>query len=556
MTVYYLDNNRGNDSNDGLSALAPWKNLSKIAAVTAATPGDAFLLADDSLWRLNPTQRVVPPTTWTGIQKNPVVIGKYSPSSQSIGQRPLIIMNAETVPADWTYDAALNGWKYLYPTAHINNAALLLLADSWLASATDNNSDTAVESVDGRYKARTDNQTLVLFAPAGTNPVDYYGKVVVGAQAGGAFSLSSGRRAITVRGLEFFETGCGVSCYSSTADPAVFVIEDCRMRRGCLATLVGASGGNLRAWVRHNEVTDFGSIGLQVNSTGGAGIAHAELAQNKVSDGVRQWAQAGIYLQCRNAAREAICFVHHNEVSHCRWGTQDKAYDGCGIYLETGADGCMVFANEIHDCFTALQDNSGRRNFITGNVVRDCRRGIRITDENNNNQSDTRLYNNTFLVGDLRQRATEFGNTIQGADYPGIWAYKGTGTLNVIARNNIIANIGGQRGRAAFGLPGIHAASAYDFNTNWVYGFEADTLRGDTNAVPSPAPSITHAGTADPRPYLGTDGRLKTPLQLDSPAVRNPLGGAGAYIPGVRLLTGRRLDPARVPVGACNERLY
>jgi parallel beta-helix repeat protein len=547
VATYYIDYNRGSDSNAGTSSSAPWQNLSKIAATTGATAGDSFLLADDSSWVLTPSTRVVPPTTWSGSQSSPVVIGKYSPSSQSAEQRPLITLNVETSPSDWTYDALLNGWKYTYPTAHMNNAALVRLADTWLASATGNNSDGAIESVDGRYVARLDNQTLVLYAPAGTDPVSYYGKVVVSAQATGAITLSSGRKWVTVQDIAFRETGCGVLCYSADALAAGYVVERCRMDIGCLAGVGGASPGNVRAWIRDSEVYDFGAIGIHVNSTGGAGIAYAELYRNVISHGGHQWSQGGIYLQARNSAGDAIVSVHHNEVSHCEWGTRDKALDGCGIYAETGSNNTHIFANVVHDCYVALQDNSGRRVQWSGNLIYNCRRGIRVTDESNNGASDCRLYNNTFLIGDTNQQASEFGNTTQGADYPAVWSLSGDDPINITAQNNIFANIGGQRGRAVFGLPDTYGASSYSLSGNWVYGFEADSLKASDNSVPSPAPTITNAGTTDPTQYLTESHALRSEgYTLVSP---NPLSTVGTYFAGAKLMNGRA-RPGWTPVGA------
>ena len=543
---YFLDFNRGDDNNDGLSKEKAWRNVSKIAQVVNAAGGDAFHVEAESIYQLTPLQRIVPPATWKGTQGSAVVIDGYSYSSQNTRQRPLFIMHAETVPADWTYDPALNGWRYLYPTAHINNAVLIRLADSWLASATDNNSDTAVESVDGRYKARMDSQTVVLYAPSNINPVNYYGKVVVGAQAAGAISVSSGRGAVTVRGLEFFETGCGVSQFSNNSLECILVVEDCKMRRGCLVTIVGAVGGNLQCWARGNEVEDFGAIGMHANSTGGAGISYVEFSNNRIHDGVHQWAQAGIYLQARNAGRDTVCVVRGNEVSGCRWGTRDKLYDGCGIYIETGSDGCLVTGNVVHDCFVALQDNSGRRNYVTGNVIYNCRRGIRVTDESNNQNGELFLDNNTFIVGDLDQRSTEFGNSTQGADYPAVWSLSGDDAIKINARNNIFCNSGGQRGRAVFGLAQI--ATTYDLRNNWVFGFETDVLNGANNNVLASPPTVTHAGTTDPRPFLNADYSLKD-MSIGFEGFRNPLANAGTPVEKARCFNGAP-QVGSFPVGA------
>lgn len=553
MTIYYLDNNRGSDSNDGTSPLTPWKNLAQIAATTGATAGDAFLLADDSKWQLNNTTRVLPPASWRGTENNPVVIGKYSPSSQSIGQRPLLVMHEETTAGQWTYDAGLNGWTYTYPSSHLNLAVLLRLNDSWIASTTDESRNDPVQSVDGRYRARTDAVTLLLYAPANANPVDYYRKVVVSPQALGAIGLSSGRHWITAQDLSFTETGCGVLLFSMTSAPAAYVVQRCLMQTGgALVTVGGESPGNVRAWVRDNEVYDFGAIGIHVNATGGAGIAYAEVCRNRIDDGVRQWAQGGIYLQVRNAARETVCFVHSNEISNCRWGTKDKAFDGSAIYLETGSDGVRVYGNVLHDNYVALQDNSGRRNYFSGNLIYNCRRGIRVTDESNNQNGEVFLDNNTFLVGDLNQNATEFGNTTQGADYPAVWSLSTDHAIKINARNNIFANVGGQRGRAAFGLAQV--ATTYDLRNNWVYGFETDVLNGSTNEALADPPTVTNAGTTDPRLYLEADYALRTGgYTLASP---NPLGIAGLYVPGVRMQGGRRVRPGRVPVGAFDNGRY
>lgn len=563
MPVYYIDFNRGDDlANDGLSPLTPWKTQAKITSFASAQPGDAFLLADDSVFQFSNGGRIVPQTSWRGQKESPVILGKFSPSSQSVGQMPIIIFNEITTAGQWVYNAPLNGWCYLYPTQHINRALLVRLNKTWVAFTTDMTVGAPVEAKDGHFNILSQAQTLsifgvdqgsraiVLWAPAGVNPVDYYGEVVISPQATGAIGLSAGRHWITVQDIAFTETGCGVLMYSNNAEQTGYVVRRCRMKTGgALVTMNADAGGALRGWVLDNDVEDFGAIGIHVNTgSAGQGLISAEIAYNRIRDGVRGWAQGGIYLQGRNTARESVVQVHHNDISFCRWGTRDKAYDGCGIYAETGSDGALIFNNVIHDMFMAMQDNSGRRNYWIGNLVYNVRRGIRISDQSNNGLCDCRMYNNTMIVGDLNQRETEWGNTTQGADYPGVWMYRTTGTLNADIRNNLIANIGGQRGRAVFGLPDVWPASSYTFASNWVFGFESDQLVAGTNAAPSPSPpTVTNAGTSDPRPFLDAGFALKAAGYTElSP---NPLATVGQYIQGIKLRNGR-MRPGACPVGA------
>lgn len=562
MTIYYLDNNRGHDLWDGLAPTfeggshGPWQNLSKITAFASAQPGDAFLLADDSHWILNPTQRVVPQSSWQGTEKNPVVISKYSPSSQSLGQRPLITYHDETTREDWTYNEALNGWTYQWPFAQMAIVAMVRINDTWLASAVDSpisGFNDPVWSVDGRFTVRTDSQTLVLYAPAGINPIDYYGKIVIGAPYSGAITISTGRRAIAVRGIAFRETGLGVSCYSdSTSTPTIVTVEDCHLETGTLAVVNGGSGGNLTARIRNNQINDFNAFGIQVVSSGTGGVTWAEVAHNRIDDGIHTNAQGGIYLQVRNTSGSRNCVVYGNEVSNCRWGTRDKAFDGCGIYSETGSDVVLIYGNIVHDCYVALQDNSGRRTDWTGNLVYNCQRAIRISDESDNGLSDCRLINNTFIVGDPNVQASPFGATTgNAAEYLAIWCSSSDDPLSLTVRNNIFVNAGPLRARAYVGLPLAYGISTYSIDNNWAYGFEADVLVGSTNGIPSPAPATNNAGTTDPRPFMNADYSLKVPEGADrnSLSAANPLALAGAYLPGIKLRNGR-LRPGWCPVGA------
>lgn len=551
MTIYYIDYNRGSDSNSGTSASAPWKNLSKIAAVTGATAGDEFLLADDSQWNLALADRVIPPTSWTGTASSPVVIGKYSPSSQSTGQRPIIRWNSMTAASDWVYNAGLNGWVWTYGSAVITPAVLLRLGNTWAANAIVQTEGAAVASVNGRYNVGAGSTSVILWAPADVNPVNYYGSVLVSPQAQGAITLSSGRNHVTVQDIAFEDCGSGVLCYSSNTSTASYIIERCSLRRGCLATANGDSPGVLRMIVRDCDIADFGSMGINVNASTGAGIQYAEVSNNTIRDGGNSWSRGGVYVQARNADRSTMTIVRNNDISGCRWSTGPGGpADGCGIYVEARSDGVQVYGNVIHDQFCAIQDNSGRRNLITGNLIYNVRVGLRVSNQDDAALSDCRVYNNTFIVGDTRY-APNAGAPSTGIDYPGIWMFwhGPTQPLNITAKNNIFANVGGGRGRAFVGLAQNYATSSIDVNGNAVFGFETNFLRAFDDSAPVGGPSVTHATTADPRPYLAADYRLRTTIDIGGIPMPNPLRNAGTYFAGAKLMNGRA-RPGWTPVGA------
>lgn len=546
MTTYYIDAKRGSDLNAGTSKSAAWQNPSMIPTITAPGPGDQFLLASDSRWVPSHTSRVVMPVGCTGIEANPVIIDKYDPDGVAPGGKPTIVWNRETVASDWTETASPGCWVYANAGSYqFTNSCLMRLADSWMASCVDT-CDTAAEiaasGVPGRYFAT--GTTLWLYSPAGVNPVTYYGKVVVSPAASGYFTFSSGRKWITIRNIHFEDTSCGVLFYSGSSAEVGFRAQGISGRR--VSNLIGANAdatGVLRAWIHDCDIRDFGSLAI-VSAVNGDGIRQLEIYNNRIDEGVRCWAQAGIYLTCRSAGFAAL--VYNNHLSRCAWGTRDKNVDGCAIYCETKSDNSIVFGNVVHDCYTAFQDNSGRKAVFTGNLVYNCRLAMRVTDQALVGSSDHQSYNNTFLIGDMNQQPSQWGGT-QGEQYPGYWCFSNSGTLKLTVKNNIIANVGTGRARAAFGLPQSHATNALD--GNWLYGFENDT----ENTVSFAQTVLTKLGTTDPRPYLDAVGRLKRPYLVGEITMLNPLGGAGAYVQGVRLQDGKRLDPTRVPVGACAE---
>ena len=79
--TYYVSQSVGNDSNDGLSSVNPWKTLTKASSVTL-NPGDSVLLKSGDTW----TDGLQP--KGNGTAANPIFIGSYGS-----GNKPIIDRN-------------------------------------------------------------------------------------------------------------------------------------------------------------------------------------------------------------------------------------------------------------------------------------------------------------------------------------------------------------------------------------------------------------------------------------------------------------------------------
>lgn len=522
MATYYVDYNRGSDSNDGLSTSAPWKELTKIDDA-AKSAGDAILLADDSVWEYGLSTRVVPPTSWVGTQSRPVLIGKYSPLSANTG-KPTIRWNNKIASNEWTYSAPNNCWQYTAPGA-LGNLLLIRLGGTWTASRIDG-TQLPLASVDGRYS--NSGTTLSLYAPAGTDPTSYYGEVLVSGEQG-FLTVSSGRGCIDIQDLRFEDTGTGILMYSGSAADVRFNVR--RVDGETVSRLIAAvsdSPGQLYATISGCNITDWGPAAIQ--TLGSAGTKDIAIFDNTITDGMHTYSQGAIYLQARGAG--LVTRVYENEISGVRWGTPGKTFDGCAIYAETGASGVDVYRNRIHDAVCAFQDNSGRATRWFSNLIYDCKTAMRCSDQQLTNTTAHEFFNNTCIVGSDKSSMAEFG------DYPpesGWRGYKPSGAMtSLFVRNNTFVNQGATEA-AAILTPEVTPSSTSYIN-NAVSG-------GYTNVAQrefSPFTVETSTGAVTSDPLLTSDYK---------PMPGSPLLGAGTHLGYTRDIN-RKQRPNPPAIGA------
>lgn len=509
MATYYIDNNRGLDTNDGLTPQTAWKNPNKINSVVTAGPGTAFLMADDSVWSydLADSWRMVPPANWTGSQSNPVVFATYTPAGQ-IASRPLFERYLDIPANAWTYSAPNNAWVYTAPHA-VGNLCYVRIADTWNASRIDIGLPLA--SIDGRYHNAGNN--FYLYAPAGTNPTAYYGKVRLGTDSP-LLTVSSARGWVKVTGWEFRNAGTCVKGYSNNTNVTGLIVDNIKSTY-CSNAVTGMAetvNGSLRMIVRNCDISQFGSTGITAFTPDGLGWKQLEIHDNLLYDGVKTYSQGAIYLQARSPGFRTQVFK--NRIHSIEYGTRDKTSDGSAIYAETGADNMDVYQNTVWNCHVALQDNSGRSIRWESNLIYDCRSAMSVTDEQNNGLLNHVFHNNTCIVGaDVPQ---QFGT---GTDFLGWRMYAHNKApeyhVNLDVRNNVFLNVGEFSNTATVYTAEAPTTWAGTLDSNSQYGFAMNAFR-------------QYAGGAVP-----TSGWVTTQPQLASdykPMASSPLVGAGVHV--------------------------
>lgn len=503
MATYLIDNNRGNDSNDGITA--PWKNLSKIIGV-AALPGDEFLLADDSYWYYDLANNITIPVTWTGSRNNPVVIGKYSPVSLHYNtQGPTIEWNRKIKPSEWVYSAPNNAWTFTAPGT-VGFYCLLRLANTWSGSLID--AGLPLSSVDGRFHAS--GSTLYLYAPSNINPTDYYGEVLLSTN-NGFFITSSGRGFVRYEDLYFKNMSTGVLGFSSTAADTGVTILRCKGDT-VSALFRGATSGTLGQLyfkVQECEIKNWGSVVVDLFTASSEGFKELVVEKNKFLDGGHLYSQGAVYTKVTSTG--LVGHIRDNYINTARYGTRDKTSDGCGIYCEVGANNIWVYRNVLENCHLALQDNSGRSNKFFSNLALNCFSLLKVTDQNGIGALNIEVNNNT-LIHNSNIRAT-FGF---GTPDCGIRLFVEAGTINsVTINNNIIYKPNNQAAETAGILTARITPAVSDYSNNAVYNYQYVARREF-----SPFTVETTPNSITTNPLINFNGSL----QNNSPAI-----GAGVF---------------------------
>lgn len=250
------------------------------------------------------------------------------------------------------------------------------------------------------------------------------------------------------------------------------------------------------------------------------------------------------------------------------------------IHLSTGT-GALV----IEDCYLDGSAGTGKQciivNASSGTDARIIRRNMLIggagAQQGIYTDTTTLIYGNTIVdcifgvrsLGASRVMGNLFINRRSAGQHYGIWL---EGNNQVAANNTMLNFVAGQPDtQRAIYCEGGHAG--HTLTNNLIHGYTVG-IRLAENAgqvesrnwfsdVATPVLGIvanpmlgSGSQIADAMEYIHENGLLRVPYLLGGVPMRNPMGGMGTYVQGVRLMGGRRLDPGRVPIGAYGEGRY
>jgi hypothetical protein len=398
----YIDFNRGNDANPG-TRVSPKKNVSVLHGANFGA-GSVIALASDSSWQLT---SYVNMDNIKGVDGNPVTITAYDPAGHT-GMRPRLTNLKASVAGDWTWVAAKNAWKMSTGNAWIGPGTVLFFGagkEHGLRIWQDQSQPAMLG--DRQWGARTDYATyseIYVYAPANTNPVNYYGGVFYAVANVGVFhSAWQGMRHTVFDGLEFFDSGSGVLATPNAGAGAHqgLVVKNCHAARSQLLDFYSAENAA-------HQFTAFGNTAADLPHTmiklAGSGTFTADIYRNKCSGaGIQYGAMGAIYTQAKAASMGDIV-VRQNYLTDCVNGAGSElgagygcAFDGAAIYADLGADKTLFFGNLMERCGKPIQTNSAKSVQVISNIVVDCESFSSHTDAGLAGSNNVTIAHNTYV---------------------------------------------------------------------------------------------------------------------------------------------------------------
>lgn len=534
MPDYFIDTNRGNDSNAGTSKDAAWQTLEKFRATASAggiAAGSNVLLESSSIFSETRYLRFGTGTSelFNGAASARTTIGKYDYSSQYSG-KPRLSWVVTPTASDWVFDATFGLW-YISPAVQYGNAnqqwgghprvtinGRLCTVVRYQSSSFTRGPLPSTDYEAFSYEASQPGR-LYVYSPAGINPSDYYGAGAIKAASSsqGIFAFNRCGSYITIRDIELFASGKLVSIFSdgtSLGDISNFTLHGISgIGVGVLAGFVATASSRLITGLEVSQcvVQDAAGYGFHLNGC----FRDARISQNRHLRGNLARTDGGaVYIQGAASGLMERVLVSDNYYEGMAANSKGSESDGCAVYCEVRATGVTVAGNVVRDSYMAFQDNSGANNLWLSNLAANCDTLIKVSDADNLAQpgKTTRIINNTGLLrGNYWQTYGPTDAGIKLMKGPGVAAANYTYEV----RNNLLVLDKADQTRANSAAVQDEAGTTLTQSNNAIYGWDKQRTRvGLTTEL-----GLSGAITADP--LLDANFR---------PLPGSPLIGAGTHL--------------------------
>lgn len=492
MPDYYVDFNRGSDSNAGTSSALPWKNLSKISALSAANlpAGCTINLAQDSVWDIQETLAANAFLGWNNFQNgtsgSPITITGYGGTG-----KPKISYTMVPQAAWWTWDATVSAWYLDLSVAIWGRGGFgVIVGGTYAISAGGGmqaGSASVINTIVGTKGVTADTLrwvvpstgTRLYLAGAGidaaTDPTTAYGYGSVIIYPAAVITGWQSFKNTHIDGIEF----AGGGCLYLTYGPGTLNIPGMEMRNcsgsglgGIVQTVANttATDSLIELNIYDNDFSYITRMGIyptgpMVGSAYNNRFSHGNLCQS---------AGGFFYGQVkRNTGGNGSFIVHDNYAEYATHGVGERQFDGCCYYCDVGDDGTQIVRNVAAHSFKGYQLNSGRQNIVAANIAYDCVKFGSFTDAEAVGTSDYSIVHNLW-VSSMTPDDCPHGSDESTAAVFSAWCNIGSTITAAKFQNNMLVVRGS-------GWSNTAAIQAYP--TSMWTGSGVAGLAIDTNAV-------------------------------------------------------------------------
>lgn len=521
MADYFIDKNRGNDLNTGLSKDTAWKTLEKFRTEASAgtiAAGSSILLESSSIFNESRYLRFGTGISelFNGTENARISINKYDYSSQYSGN-PQLNWQITPITTDWVFDASFGLWYIPRVTEYSNanqqwgghprvtiNGKLCPIVR--YESSTFSRGELPSEDYEVFVYETTQPGRLYIYSPVSINPSDYYGSgsIVACPTQFGIFAFFRCGSYITLEGLELKDSGKLVTLYSDSTSLNDLIgfklINNFGSKIGVLGdfTAIDATKKIQNLEILNNRLINVGGLGLHLSGY----FNGVQIRNNYHSQGNLARTDGGaVYIQSGTTSAINGIVVANNYYEKMNANSKGSESDGCAVYCEVRADNVIVSQNVVRDSYMAFQDNSGKNNLWVGNVALNCDSFIKVTDADDIATSGqrTRIINNTALL------RGNFWQTFSTRDY-GVRLMNGptvaASTYTYELKNNTFVMNKADNVRTNTTAVADVSGATLEQSNNAVYGWDLIRTRVGVTT------ELGLAGAITTNPFLTSGGQL------------------------------------------------